>query len=174
MRRARLAVAVAGCALAAMSCVGDRTVPVRPDYPQTRVFDRGCSTLWPELLNVIDRTGFRLMQHDRSGWIASFRWETAQLTVGHAPDLDLDRLAVNEDGSRRKASELRIESAVLVLTPRKPGCEAAVRVTYQGEQAGFWRSRQAKPMSSGLLESLILSESGSAIARKNPRGRRPS
>ncbi len=172
MRRARLTAAV--CALTAMSCVGDRSVPVRPDYPKTRVFDRGCSALWPELLNVIDRTGFRLMQHDRSGWIATFRWETPQLPVNHAPDLDLDRLAINEDGSWRKASELRVESAVLVLTPRKPGCEAAVRVTYGGEQGGFWRRRQADPMSSGLLESTILSESGSAIARKNPRGRRPS
>jgi hypothetical protein len=173
MRRTGFTAAAAGV-LAAMSCVGDRSVPVHPDYPQTRVFDRSCSSLWPELLNVIDRTGFRLMQHDRSGWIASFRWGTSQLPVNHAADLDFDRLAINEDGSWRKSSELRVESAVLVLTPRKPGCEAAVRVTYQGEPGGFWRSRQANPISSGLLESLILSKSGSAIARKNPRGRRAS
>lgn len=157
-----------------MSCVGDKAVPVRSDYPKVQTFDQSCSVLWPELLRAIDRAGFRLMQHDKSGWIASFRWPTPQLPVSGSPNLDLNRLAIGEDGSWQDAAMLRVDSAVLVLSPRKPGCEAALRVTYQSRQGGFWRPKPAKPASSGLFESVILSESGSALARKGVRGRRPS
>lgn len=175
MRGARLRAAIAGWALAAaMSCTGDKGVPVGPSYPKVQTYDRACAALWPEMLNAMTRSGFRLMQSDRAGWIASFRWATAQLPVTGRPDMDLNRLAVDRDGSWQKASELRVESAVLILTPRNPGCEAAVRVTYRGEQGGFWRSGEGDPISSGLFESLILSESGLAVAGKRSRWRRPS
>jgi hypothetical protein len=174
MRGARLRAAIAACALAAMSCAGDKAVAVTSAYPTTQTFDRACSVLWPELLTAIDRAGFRLMQHDRDGWIATFNWPAPQLPVGYPREMNFNRLAIGEDGSWQDASGLRVDSAVLVLTPRKPGCEAALRVTYRSEQGGFWRPKPAKPVSSGLFESVILSESVSALARKSPRGRRPS
>jgi hypothetical protein len=158
-----------------MGCTGDRIAPVRPAaYPRAQTFDRGCRSLWPDMLNAMNRAGFRLMQHDKAAWIASFRWDTAQLPAIHRPEMDLDRLALDEDGAWQKASALQVESAVLVLTPRDPGCEANLRVTYRGEQGGFWRVRNGNPVSSGLFESVILSESNSAIVRKHSRGRRPS
>ncbi len=173
MRGARLRTAIACCALAAMSCAGDKGVPIGPSYPKAQTFNRACAALWPAMLNAMTRSGFRMMQQDRAGWVANFRWPTAQLPVTGRPDMDLNRLAVDRDGAWQKASELRVESAVLILTPRNPGCEATVRVNYRGEQGGLWRSREGDPISSGLFESLILSESGSAIAGKNSR-RRPS
>jgi hypothetical protein len=174
MRGARLSVAIAGFALVTMSCTGSKSVQVLPSYPKARVFDRGCPVLWPELLAAMNKAGFKLMQHDRSVWIANFNWGTAQLPIVHRPEMDLDRLALDQDGSWRPASALRVDAAVLVLARRDSGCEASVRVTYRGEQGGFWRARQEDPVSSGLFESLILSESGSALARKQARGRRPS
>ncbi len=155
-----------GCALISPGC--GRSGPPAATHPNVRVLDCSCEAVWPALLRLIEKTGFRMVAKDDAGRIATFMWLGSQLPM--APDSDYDResLAIAPDGSAKKSSDLRVESAVLMLQPRRSGCEAKITISYQARQ-GLWGGRWSKTNSSGLLESRFL-----AAVRLPARSGRPA
>jgi hypothetical protein len=100
---------------------------------------------------VIEKAGFRLVAKDDAGRIATFMWLGSQLPVG----LDTAQpVAMGPDGSGW-SNDIRVESAVLALSPQRKGCDAKISISYQGRK-GAWGDRWSKVESTGLLESRFL------------------
>ncbi len=156
----------AGCALVSPGC--SRNGPPAVKHANVRGLECSCAVAWPVLIRVIENAGFRLVAKDDAGRIATFMWLGAQLPAILQTAHERENLAIGPDGSARKSKDLRVESAVLTLSPHRRGCEAKILVSYQGQQ-GLWGGRWSKMESTGLLENRFLA----ALRLPASRGRRP-
>ena len=129
-------------------------------YPKGRVIQRSCDVVWPDLMRVFDKAGFRLRANDKRGGIASFVWINPQ--GPEIPGLSGDPNALvmaPQDGFWdqltfwKRSVSVRVESAVFIMKPRPRACDIEVSVSYAGLE------------SSGLLESRLLGEASAVTTR---------
>ncbi|MGE5568461.1 MAG: hypothetical protein ACM3S5_05410 [Rhodospirillales bacterium] len=148
-------IAVIACSLVAAGCPAVSGRPKAAVYPNTRTLEAPCGAVWPELVGTVGDAGFRLVAKDDDGYIARFLYMEPQL-----PEIlggtDPDNLALARDGSGQQSGKLRIQSAVLALSPQDGGCEVKMSVSYQG-RSGMWGQNWTSLESSGLFEYRLLS-----------------
>lgn len=162
-------ISVIACSLLATGCPGVSGRPQAAVYPNTRTLEAPCKAVWPELLETIGDAGFRLVAKDDGGYIARFLYLEPQLPEMVLGGTDPDNLALARDGSGQQSGRLRIQSAVLALSPQGGGCEVKMSVSYQG-RSGTWGRNWSSLESSGLLEHRLLS--GLEVAKPGARARR--
>ncbi|HOL73549.1 MAG TPA: hypothetical protein PLA43_19490 [Bryobacteraceae bacterium] len=149
-------ISVIACSLVASGCPSVSGRPKAAVYPNTRTLEAPCNVAWPEVLEMAGDAGFRLVAKDDDGYIARFLYLEPQLPEVVLGVTDADNLALANDGSGQPSQRLRIQSAVLALSPQNGGCEVKMSVSYQG-QNGMWGRNWSSLESSGLLEYRLLS-----------------